>query len=121
VREPRFLFHPEGRELRPTSPDQLSRIFLHLLARHPRTFVRFSETDRTDAPMATIEVQQVVRTGFGGSQGGDEIDDLGGGFARCGHGADELSDLRDKGPGRGKNGRLLLWIRFGLIPLSYLL
>lgn len=26
-----------------------------------------------DAPMSTIEVQQVLRTGFGGSQGGDEM------------------------------------------------
>jgi hypothetical protein len=57
-----------------------------------------------DAPMATIEVQQVVRTGFGGSQGGDEIDDLGGGFARCGHGADELSDLCDKGQDGARMG-----------------
>ena len=57
-----------------------------------------------DAPMATIEVQQVLRTGFGGSQRGDEIDDLGAGLGCLGHGAGQLSDLRDTGPGRGQIG-----------------
>ena len=57
-----------------------------------------------DAPMPTIEVQQALRAGFGGSEGGDEIDDLPGGFVGFDDGASELSDLRDKGPGRGKIG-----------------
>ncbi len=57
-----------------------------------------------DTPMPTIEVQQALWTGLGGGEGGDEINDLGGDFARLGHGASELSDLRDKGPGWGKIG-----------------
>jgi len=49
--------------------------------------------------MPTIEVQQALGTRLAGGEGGDEINDLGGGFARLGHGASELSHLRDKRPG----------------------
>ncbi len=52
-----------------------------------------------DTPMPTIEVQQALGTRLAGGEGGDEINDLGSGFARLGHGASELSHLRDKRPG----------------------
>ncbi len=51
-----------------------------------------------DTPMPTIGVQQALGTRLRGREGGDEINDLGGGFARLGHGASELSHLRDKRP-----------------------
>ena len=60
----------------------------------------FSKADIThimgsgfDPPMPTIELQQALGTGLGGGEGGDEIHDLGSGFARLGHGAGELSHL----------------------------
>ena len=57
-----------------------------------------------DAPMPTLEVQQAIGTGLGGREGGDKIDHLAGSFTRCGHRASELSDLRDKRPGRSQIG-----------------
>ncbi len=62
--------------------------------------VALGETDRTDAPMSTIEIQQALWAGPGRREGGDEIDDLAGGFARFSRGAGELGDLRDIQPGR---------------------
>ena len=64
-----------------------------------------------DAPMPPIEVQQALRAGFGRREGGDEIDDFRGGFARFGDGAGELRDLRNKGPGQGKIGIQRLCLR----------
>ena len=47
-----------------------------------------------DTPMPTIEREQALRTGLGGREGSNKIDHLGGSFARFGHRARELSDLR---------------------------
>ncbi len=57
-----------------------------------------------DAPMASVEIEQGRGTRFAGREGGDQIDYLVGRLADFGHGAGELRDLRDKGPGRGKIG-----------------
>ncbi len=57
-----------------------------------------------DAPMPTTLVQQAIWTGLGGREGGDKIDHLAGSLARFGHRASELSDLRDKRPGRSQIG-----------------
>src|SRR5258706_5232320 len=76
----------EIRYVIPTSPKGETIRFCHL------------RLDYFDAPMPAIKLQQALRTGLGGREGGDEIDDLGGGFARFGHGAGELSNLSDKWP-----------------------
>ena len=57
-----------------------------------------------DAPMASVEIEQGRGTRFAGREGGDQIDYLVGRLADFGHGAGELRDLRDKGPGRDKIG-----------------
>src|SRR5258708_18639315 len=57
-----------------------------------------------DAPMPAIEVQQALWTGLARSKSGDKIDHLAGSLAGFGHGAGELSDLRDKGPARSEMG-----------------
>ena len=49
-------------------------------------------------------LQQAFRTCLGGREGRDEIDDLRRGFARFGHRAGKLGDLRDKGPARSEIG-----------------
>ena len=55
-------------------------------------------------PLASHQLQQAPRSGFGGRQSGDERDDLGGGLVGFGDGTGELGHLCDKGPGRGEIG-----------------
>ncbi len=50
-------------------------------------------------PLASHQLQQALRSGFGGRQSGDERDDLGGGLVGFGDGTGELGHLCDKGPG----------------------
>ena len=52
MREPRFLFHREGGELRPTSCDQLSKFFT--CSPSPSFGASLGETDRTNAPTLVI-------------------------------------------------------------------
>jgi hypothetical protein len=54
--------------------------------------------------MPPVERVQALWVRLAGGEGSDERDDLGGGRARFGHGAAELSDWYDKEPGGSKIG-----------------